>query len=159
MVSTKPASGPSIQNANALRTLARIQVQRSKIQNPRPGEERAWRPSKIWRSGSVAQTCALSFIKAYVVARILGSRIRSHTPRCPSLLISQRVTNQIPGTNTSAPRNLPRAHAATSKPNCITGAEAGFIERRKALQFIDEATKISRMIQGLIKHYGAETIS
>ncbi len=38
-------------------------------------------------------------------------------------------------------------------------AEAGFIERRKALQFINEATQTSRMIQGLIKHYGAETIS
>ena len=45
------------------------------------------------------------------------------------------------------------------KTQLYIGAEAGFIERRKALQFIDEATQISRMIQGLIKHYGAETIS
>ena len=36
------------------------------------------------------------------------------------------------------------------------GTEAGFVERKKALQFIDEATQISRMIQGLINHYGLE---
>lgn len=39
------------------------------------------------------------------------------------------------------------------------GAEAGFIERNKALQFIDEATQISRMIHGLIRHYGSERTS
>lgn len=38
------------------------------------------------------------------------------------------------------------------------GREAGFIERPKALEFIGEATEISRMIQGLIKHYSSKKI-
>ncbi len=153
MVSTKPASGPSIQNANALPTLAQTQIQRSKARRRKSLE--AFENLEVWKCSS---NLCVELYKSLRGCKDFGFK-RSHTPRCPSLLISQRVTNQIPGTNTSAPRNLPRAHAATSKPNCITGAEAGFIERRKALQFIDEATKISRMIQGLIKHYGAETIS
>ena len=38
------------------------------------------------------------------------------------------------------------------------GTEAGFIERAKAKEFIQEATEIARMIQGLIKHYKTLTI-
>src|SRR3972149_10584930 len=34
------------------------------------------------------------------------------------------------------------------------GTEAGFIEKAKALQMIQEAAEISRMLQGLIKRYG-----
>lgn len=36
------------------------------------------------------------------------------------------------------------------------GAEAGFIERTKALEFIDEATQVARMLQGLIRHCESE---
>lgn len=39
------------------------------------------------------------------------------------------------------------------------GAEADFIERSKALKFIQEATKIARMIQGLIKHYSSDKLT
>jgi four helix bundle protein len=36
------------------------------------------------------------------------------------------------------------------------GTEAGFMERSKALEFIDEATQVARMLQGLIRHYESE---
>lgn len=38
------------------------------------------------------------------------------------------------------------------------GIEAGFIERTQAKEFIQEATEIARMIQGLIRHYKTLTI-
>ncbi len=39
------------------------------------------------------------------------------------------------------------------------GAEADFIERSRALEFIQEATEIARMIQGLIKHYSSSKLT
>ncbi|HLD14302.1 MAG TPA: four helix bundle protein [Burkholderiales bacterium] len=38
------------------------------------------------------------------------------------------------------------------------GIEAGFIERTRAKEFIQEATEIARMIQGLIRHYKTPAI-
>lgn len=37
-----------------------------------------------------------------------------------------------------------------------TGVEACFIERSKALEFIDEAAQVARMLQGLIGYYESE---
>ncbi len=74
-------------------------------------------------------------------------------------------SNIAEGYERDSPRDLIR-FLRIAKGSCgefrtqlYIGAEAGFIERCKALQFIDEATQISRMIQGLIKHHGAETVS
>lgn len=38
------------------------------------------------------------------------------------------------------------------------GTEAGFIERSKALELIDETAQIARMLQGLIRHYESEKV-